>query len=99
MDLLLMQQAGGQAQGSGLITIIMMVAIFAVFYFLLIRPQQKRQKELQKQIQQLKNGDEVVTAGGIKGKIVDVKDEVIVVESEGTKVAILKPYVAQVLRK
>lgn len=99
MDLLLMEQAGGQAQGGGLVTIIMMVAIFAVFYFLLIRPQQKRQKELQKQIQQLKNGDEVVTTGGIKGKIVEVKEDVIIVDSEGTKVAVLKPYVAQVLRK
>jgi len=94
-----MEQAGGQAQGGGLVTIIMMVAIFAVFYFLLIRPQQKRQKELQKQIQQLKNGDEVVTTGGIKGKIVEVKEDVIIVDSEGTKVAVLKPYVAQVLRK
>ena len=99
MEFLLAQQAAPQGQGNGLITIIMMVAIFAVFYFLLIRPQQKRQKELQKQIQSVKNGDEVVTTGGIKGRVLEVKEDVVIVESEGTKVAILKPYIAQIKQK
>lgn len=98
MEFLLAQQAP-QGQGNGLITIIMMVAIFAVFYFLLIRPQQKRQKELQKQIQGVKNGDEIVSTGGIKGRVLEVKDDVVIVESEGTKVAILKPYIAQIKQK
>jgi len=98
MEFLLAQQAP-QGQGNGLITIIMMVAIFAVFYFLLIRPQQKRQKELQKQIQAVKNGDEIVSTGGIKGRVLEVKEDVVIVESEGTKVAILKPYIAQIKQK
>ena len=53
---------------------IMMILIFVVFYFFMIRPQTKKQKELQKQREEMKKGDKVVTAGGIYGEIKEVKD-------------------------
>ena len=53
---------------------IMMILIFVVFYFFMIRPQTKKQKELQKQREEMKKGDKVVTAGGIYGEIKEVRD-------------------------
>ena len=58
----------------------MLIAIFAIFYFFMIRPQQKKQKELQKSREAMKNGDKVVTAGGIHGKIREVGDTWFIVE-------------------
>ena len=69
-------QAGGNTWG----TILMMVLIFVVFYFFMIRPQTKKQKELQEQRDRLSNGDKVVTAGGIHGTIKDIKESVVVIE-------------------
>ncbi|MCC6570353.1 MAG: preprotein translocase subunit YajC [Chitinophagales bacterium] len=73
MQLLFLLQAGGA--GSGMSTIIMMVLMFAVFYFFLIRPQSKKAKEQATFIDSLKVGDKVVTGSGIHGKIVSVNDE------------------------
>lgn len=61
-------------------SLIMMVAIIAVFYFFMIRPQQKKQKEVQKAREAMKNGDKVVTAGGIHGRIKEVGDTWLLVE-------------------
>src|SRR6266704_6818200 len=52
-----------------------LIFIFAIFYFLLIMPQQRRQKKWQKMLEELKTGDKVVTSGGIRGTIVAIKDE------------------------
>lgn len=60
--------------------IIMMLLIFAVMYFFMIRPQQKRQKELARFRQGLQNGDKVITAGGIYGTVKEVKDTYILLE-------------------
>jgi preprotein translocase subunit YajC len=65
-------QASG---GMGWLTFAPLVFIFAIFYFLLIRPQQSRQKKWQEMLGQLKTGDRVVTSGGIKGTIVALKDD------------------------
>ena len=65
-------QAGGSAQGGGLLGLLPIVLIFVLFYFLLIRPQQKRQKQHKEMVNNLKKGDEVVTVGGTLGKITDV---------------------------
>jgi len=66
-------QAQPAQQGSGgLSLIIMMVAIFAIMYFLMIRPQQKKQKELQRFRNELKKGDKVVTIGGIFGSVEEI---------------------------
>jgi preprotein translocase subunit YajC len=67
-------------------TLLMMVAIFAVFYFFMIRPQQKKQKELQKSREAMKSGDKVVTSGGIHGRIREVGDTWFLVEvADGIK--------------
>ncbi len=71
-------EAGGAATGSGMSSIIMMVLFALVFYFLLIRPQSKRQKEHKSMIESIQKGDEVVTSGGILGKVTKVTDNFIV---------------------
>lgn len=70
----IIMQAAAQPQGGGSSMIIMLVLVFGVMYFLMIRPQQKRQKELNNFRAELKKGDKVVTAGGIYGTIKGVKD-------------------------
>ncbi|MDE5789769.1 MAG: preprotein translocase subunit YajC [Muribaculaceae bacterium] len=75
--LLLQAQAG---QGSNWTGMLMIVAMIAIFYFFMIRPQSKKQKEIKKQREAMKNGDRVVTAGGIHGKIKEVKENVILME-------------------
>lgn len=70
----------GQQQGSPWSFGIMMIAIFVIFYFFMIRPQQKKQKELQKQRDALTKGDKVITAGGIYGTIKEVKETTFLIE-------------------
>ncbi len=72
--------AGQQSGGSGMEGIIMLVVMFAIFYFLLIRPQQKRAKQHKELVESLKAGDQVVTAGGIHGKVVAVQDTLVTLE-------------------
>lgn len=60
-------------------TLLPLILIFAVFYFFMIRPQKKQQKELQKKREAMKEGDRVVTAGGIFGKIKEVKDNAFII--------------------
>lgn len=67
-------QSAGAQQGSPMTSLLMMGAIFAIFYFLMIRPQQKKQKELKNLINNLQKGDEVMTAGGILGRITNLDD-------------------------
>jgi preprotein translocase subunit YajC len=67
-------------QASGLSTLLMFVGIIVIFYFFMIRPQQKRQKELRKQRESMGKGDSVVTAGGIYGKIREVRDDSFMIE-------------------
>lgn len=70
-----------QAQGGGgLSGMIMIVAMIAIFYFFMIRPQSKKQKEIKKAREAMQNGDKVVTAGGIHGKIKDITESVITME-------------------
>ena len=70
-------QQGGMGAYSG---ILMMVLIFVVFYLFMIRPQTKRQKEIKAQREAMKQGDRVVTSGGIYGKIRDIKETTVTVE-------------------
>lgn len=82
----LLQAAPAGGTGGMMGTLLMMVAIFAVFYFFMIRPQQKKQKELQKARESMKVGDKVVTAGGIHGRIREVGDTWFLVEvADGVK--------------
>ncbi len=76
-----MAQAAGAATGpSPLAMPIMMVAFVAIFYFLMIRPQQKKQKEHQAMLSKIAAGDEVVTSGGILGRVIEVGDNFITLE-------------------
>ena len=81
MNLILLQAASGAAgQGSGWSSMIMIVLLVVVFYFFMIRPQTKKQKELQKQREAMKKGDKVVTAGGIYGIIKEVQETAFLIE-------------------
>ena len=78
-----------------------LILIFAIMYFLLIRPQQKKVKEHQQMVEALRRGDQVVTQGGLIGKVAKVKEdnEVEVELAEGVKVRVVKSTIAQVLTK
>ncbi|GAB1415509.1 preprotein translocase subunit YajC [Paludibacter sp.] len=94
LNLLLQANTAAPATGGmqGMSGILMMVLIFAVFYFFMIRPQQKRQKEIKKQRENMKAGDKVITSGGIYGKIREIKDDntVIVEISENVRIKVDK---------
>ena len=76
------------AMGGGLSMILMIVAMVAIFYFLLIRPENKKKKELAKMRSELTIGDEVTTIGGIIGTICAVKEESIVIETSADRVRV-----------
>jgi preprotein translocase subunit YajC len=95
-------QAGAQksAQGGGLLGFLPFILIFLVLYFLMIRPQAKKQKEQQKMIHELKQGDEVVTIGGIHGTIAGIreKDNALILKiSDSTKVIIDRSAVSRTI--
>ena len=75
--------------------IIMLVLMLVVFYFLMIRPQQKKQKELREFRSNLKAGDKVVTIGGVHGKILEITDTTVLLSSEGTKIRFEKSAISQ----
>ena len=90
---------GGGAGGGGF-EFIFLIIMFVVFYFLLIRPQQKRAKEHRQLVENLGKGDEVVTNGGLLGKITKVDDSFVTVEvAEGTQVRIQRGAVAALMPK
>ncbi len=78
-----------------------LILIFAIMYFLLIRPQQKKVKDHQAMVEALRRGDQVVTQGGMIGKVAKVKDdgEIEVEIADGVKVRVVKATIAQVLSK
>lgn len=89
-------QSGGQPPGPAgcMQTMPLMILLFAVFYFLLIRPQQKRQREHQAMLARLKKGDRVATNGGLIGAITKLTDHEVELEvSERVKVKVLRQYV------
>jgi len=71
----------GAAGGAGWVTIAYFALMVAVFYFVLIRPQKKQEKKMREMLAALKVGDKVITAGGIAGKIVKIKDDFVWVET------------------
>jgi len=94
-------QAGGPAPaGSPYGFMLMMVAFVVIFYFMLIRPQQKKAKEHQAMLSRLATGDEVVTSGGILGKIVEVGDSFVTVEvADGVRLNVQKVQVTSLMPK
>ena len=94
------QAAGSTSQGDTLLTFLPMVAIFIVFYFLLIRPQQKKAKESRAMLDALEKGNEVVTAGGIVGKITKLNDQYASVEiAPNVELTVQRGAISQLLPK
>ena len=79
-NILLQAPVAADPQQGGYSSIILIVLMIVVFYFFMIRPQMKKQKEMKKFRDSIKNGDKVITAGGIYGKVKEVKETVIVLE-------------------
>lgn len=93
-------QSAGQPGASNPFGLILLVGMFVIFYFILIRPQQKRVKEHRNLVASLKKGDEVVTNGGLLGKLTDVSDQYVTVElAENIEVKLQRSAVATVLPK
>ena len=94
------QAAAQSSQSDSLLTFLPMVAIFVVFYFLLIRPQQKKQKEARAMLESLNKGDEVVTAGGIVGRISKLTDQYATIEvAPNTEMVVQRGAISQLLPK
>ncbi len=92
--------AGGKGGAGDLHFIVLMVAIFAIFYFLLIRPQQKKQKELKNMLENLTHGDQIVTTGGIHGKISGITDQIVTLEiAEKTRIKLSRSAIAGIIQK
>jgi preprotein translocase subunit YajC len=88
------------AQGGSGSFLVMMVLFFAIFYFMLMRPQMKQAKEHKKLIENLAKGDEIVTTGGLLGKIVEVGDNFLVLEvAKETEIKVQKHAVAALMPK
>ncbi len=81
--------------GQGMQSLLMLGLMVLIFYFFMIRPQMKKQKELKNFRENLKAGDKVVTIGGIHGKILEVSDTTVLVQAEGTKLRFDKSAIAQ----
>lgn len=81
--------------GQGMQSLLMLGLMVLVFYFFMIRPQMKKQKELKKFRENLKAGDKIVTIGGIHGKIIEVADTTVLIQTEGAKFRLEKSAIAQ----
>jgi preprotein translocase subunit YajC len=97
----MMTLAQAKPQGPDLIqTIGFMVIIFALFYFMMIRPQTKREKERRKMIDAIKSGDRILFAGGILGTVGNIKDQILTVKiADNVKIEVARSSVVRVLDK
>lgn len=93
-------QAAGAPQGSPLMTVLPLLLIFVVFYFLLIRPQSKRAKEHREMVAKLAAGDEVVTTGGLLGRLTEVGESFVTLQvASGVSIQVQKFQIAQLVPK
>jgi preprotein translocase subunit YajC len=95
------QAAGAPSAGAAVAQFLPIILIFIIFYFLLIRPQQKKMKEHKAMVEALRRGDQVVTSGGIVGKVSKVQeDNMVEVEiADGVRVKVIRHTITQVLNK
>jgi len=90
--------APSQGGGTGMVFLVEMLVIFAIFYFLLIRPQSKERERHKKMLEAIKKGDDIVTNGGIIGRVVHIEENRLTVRTgENTRVTVERGRVAQVL--
>ncbi len=89
----------GSSSGALIQMVIMLLLFFAMMYFLVILPQRRKEKEFKQMLESLKRGDNVITTGGVVGKIIDIKKDVIKIKSaNSTELEIHKAYIAKVLK-
>ncbi|HWO88768.1 MAG TPA: preprotein translocase subunit YajC [Gemmatimonadales bacterium] len=92
--------APGQNQGAAMLVFLLQIAAFiAIFYFLLIRPQRQQAKRHEELLKQLKRGDEVLTAGGIVGRVVHIKEDRLTIESGESRLIVQRDRVTSVLSR
>lgn len=92
--------SGGDAGGSLMTTVIMFGLIFVIFYFMIIRPQQKRAKERQALLDSVKKGDKIITSGGMHGKVINIDETTILVEvADNVKIKVERSAVTGVTRE
>jgi len=97
-DLAYAQGGGGGAAPSPLVQFLPLVLVFVVFYFLLIRPQQQKAKAHREMIDNLKRNDEVVTAGGLYGRVVELSEKVVTLEvAPNVRVRVDRPRIEEVV--
>ncbi len=89
----------GSSSGALIQMVIMLLLFFAMMYFLVILPQRRKEKEFKQMLESLKRGDNIITTGGVVGKIIDIKKDVIKIKSaNSTELEIHKAYIAKVLK-
>ncbi|TWI38327.1 preprotein translocase subunit YajC [Paracoccus sulfuroxidans] len=94
------QAAGASSGAAGLASFVPLVLIFVIMYFLMIRPQQKRMKEHRAMVEALKKGDEIVTQGGLVGKVTAVRDAELEVEiAQGVRVRVIRSTVTGLVNR
>lgn len=98
-SLIAMGQTGGEASGNLVSTIVMFGAIFVIFYFMIIRPQQKRSKERTKMLSNIEKGDKIVTSGGMHGTIAGLDEKTVLLDvGDKTKLKFDRSAISQVLK-
>jgi preprotein translocase subunit YajC len=96
-SLFILAQAGAPTGAAGWLSFAPMLLILVVFYFLLVAPMRKRQKELQQQVDKLQKGDKVITNGGLHGEIAGIEGAVVLLKiAEQVKVRVSKSAIAQI---
>lgn len=99
MELIIAMSPQGNGGGSMVSTLIMFGAIFAIFYFMIIRPQQKRAKERDKMLSAIQKGDKIITSAGMHGTIVGIEDKTYLIQvSDNVKIKFEKSAVASVVK-
>lgn len=98
-NMLAMLAAPREGGSAGMVFVIQLAAIIAIFYFLLIRPQRKLQKQHQEMLAALKRGDEVMTEGGLIGEVVHLTEDRVTIKSGDTRVVVARGKILRVLKK